>query len=232
MNFDPLYTLAFTTALFGSGHCIGMCGGLVTALGLSSDGRRAGLTFHLLYNLGRTLTYSLIGLAVGWLGSAMVYKHALQGVTRYLLLGSDILVILAGLGTAGLFRWLNLSLFEFAGPIQSMTKATRSLRKLPAAASALPLGVLFGFLPCGFLYAMILTAAQSADTLKGGLIMLAFGLGTLPALFFVGSAAHLIGHAKKIWMFRVAGLLVAMMGAYNLYRHLHMFTMTSGMHAG
>jgi sulfite exporter TauE/SafE len=232
MNFDPLYTLAFTTALFGSGHCIGMCGGLVTALGLSSDGRRAGLTFHLLYNLGRTTTYTLIGLAVGWVGSAMVYKHSLHGITRYLLLGSDIFVILAGLGTAGLFTWLNLSRFEFAGPIRSMTKVTRSLRKLPPAVSALPLGLLFGFLPCGFLYAMVLTAAQSADALKGGGIMLAFGLGSLPALFFVGSAAHLIGKTKRIWMFRIAGVLVALMGAYNLYRHMHMFMMAGGMHAG
>jgi sulfite exporter TauE/SafE len=234
MNFDPLYSLAFTTALFGSGHCIGMCGGLVTALGLSADGRRAGLVFHLLYNLGRIITYTLIGLAVGWVGSAMVYKQSLHGITRYLLLGSDILVILAGLGTAGLFAWLNLMRFEFAGPIHSMTKATRSLRKLPPAACALPLGLLFGFLPCGFLYAMILAAAQSADIYTGGGIMLAFGLGTLPALFFVGSAAHLIGHAKRVWMFRIAGVLVALMGAYNLYRHLGMFIMAGGhgMHAG
>ena len=228
MTFDPLYTLAFTTALFGSGHCIGMCGGLVTALGLSSDGRRAGLSFHLLYNLGRTLTYTSIGLAVGWVGSAMVYKQSLHGITRYLLLGSDILVILAGLGTAGLFSWFNLTRFEFGGPIRSLTKATRRIRKLPPAASALPLGLLFGFLPCGFLYAMILCAAQSADIFTGGGIMLAFGLGTLPSLFVVGSAAHLIGHSKRVGMFRIAGVLVALMGSYNLYRHLRMFMMTSG----
>ncbi len=227
MSFDPLYTLAFTTALLGSGHCIGMCGGLVTALGLSADGRRAGLTFHLLYNLGRTITYTVIGLAVGWVGSAMVYKQSLHGVSRYLLLGSDLLVILAGLGTAGLFTWLNLTRFEFAGPIRSMTRATHILRRLPPAASALPLGLLFGFLPCGFLYAMILTAAQSAEVLKGGGIMFAFGMGTLPALFFVGSAVHLIGHTKRVWMFRTAGLLVAVMGSYNLYRHINMFMMGS-----
>ncbi len=232
MTFDPIFTLAFTTALFGSGHCIGMCGGLVSALGLSADGQRGGLLFHLLYNLGRTITYTSIGFAVGWVGSAMVYKQSLHGVTRYLLLGSDILVILAGLGTAGLFSWLNLSSFEFAGPIRSMTKATRKLRKLPASASALPLGMLFGFLPCGFLYAMILTAAQSANSYKGAGIMLAFGLGTLPALLFVGSAAHLIGNAKRVWMFRIAGALVAVMGSYNLYRHLNMIMHSAAMHAG
>ena len=232
MTFEPLYTLAFTTALFGSGHCIGMCGGLVTALGLSKDGRRAGLVFHLLYNLGRTLTYTAIGLAVGGVGSAMVYRQSLHGLTRYLLFGSDLLVILAGLGTAGLFNRLNLTRFEFAGPVRSMTLATRGLRKLPPAASALPLGLLFGFLPCGFLYAMVLTAAQSADIFKGGGIMLAFGLGTFPALFFVGSAAHLIGRAERVWMFKIAGFLVAMMGAYNLYRHIQMIMMTGGMHTG
>ncbi|WP_020676362.1 sulfite exporter TauE/SafE family protein [Geopsychrobacter electrodiphilus] len=232
MNFDPLYTLAFMTALFGSGHCIGMCGGLVSALGLSTDGRPAGMVFHLFYNLGRTITYTSIGLAVGWVGSALVYKQALHGITRYLLLGSDLLVILAGLGTAGLFSWLNLSHFEFAGPIHSMTKAARKLRKLPAAVSALPLGILFGFLPCGFLYAMILTAAQSADMFKAAGIMLAFGLGTMPALFFIGSAVHLMGQSKRIWMFRVAGALVALMGSYNFYRHIHMFMLAGSMHAG
>ncbi len=229
MSLDPLYTLAFTTALFGSGHCIGMCGGLVTALGLSPDGRRAGISFHLLYNLGRTMTYTLIGLAVGWAGSALVYKQSLHAITRYLLLGSDLLVILAGLGTAGLFASINLMQLEFAAPISRMTKATRILHRLPPSAAALPLGILFGFLPCGFLYAMILTAAQSADMLRGAGIMLSFGLGTLPALFFVGNAARMLGASKRVWMFRIAGALVALMGGWNLYRHLRMFALVGGM---
>lgn len=223
MEIDPLYTLAFTTALLGSGHCIGMCGGLVTALGLSADGRKAGLGFHLLYNLGRTLTYTLLGMTVGWVGSALAYKEILHGVTRYLLIGSDLLVILAGLGTAGAFTWLNLTKLEFSGPFDGMIRTTRALRHWPPALSALPLGILFGFLPCGFLYAMILTAGQSADPAQGSLIMLAFGLGTIPALFFVGGAAHILTAGKRMWMFRIAGILVAVMGSYNLYRHLRMF---------
>lgn len=228
MNIDPLYSLAFTTALLGSGHCIGMCGGLVTALGLSKDGRKAGLWFHLFYNIGRTLTYTLIGLAVGWVGSALAYKESLHEVARYLLIGSDLLVILAGLGTLGLFGWFNLMRLEFSGPISGLTRLTVALRKWPPALSALPLGMLFGFLPCGFLYAMILTAGQSAAPLRGGLIMLAFGLGTIPALFFVGSAAHLLTSGRRQWMFRLAGLLVSLMGSYNLYRHLKMFGLLGG----
>lgn len=216
---DPLFTMAFMAGFAGSAHCIGMCGGLVSALSLSEDGRSGGLTFHLLYNLGRTATYGFIGFVVGWIGSAMVYKHSLQDVTHLLLIGTDLFIILIGLGSAGLFKKLNIIQLEFAGPIRMMTSVVKGLRHLPPALSALPLGLLFGFLPCGFLYAMALTAAQSADSFRGAGIMIAFGLGTMPALFLVGSTAQWFG-SHRGWMLRLAGLLVAMMGCYNLYQHI------------
>jgi sulfite exporter TauE/SafE len=225
---DPLLSMAFITGFAGSAHCIGMCGGLVCALSLSDDGRSGGLLFHLLYNLGRILTYGAIGLFVGWIGSAMVYKHALQDITRLLLIGTDLFVILIGLGSAGLFAKLNIMKLDFAGPIKTMTRAVKGLRRFPPALAALPLGLLFGFLPCGFLYAMVLTAGQSADSLRGAGIMIAFGLGTMPALFFVGSAAQWFGSHRQ-WMLRLAGLLVALMGAYNLYRHVAMVMRGTGM---
>ncbi|HEX9778626.1 MAG TPA: sulfite exporter TauE/SafE family protein [Geopsychrobacteraceae bacterium] len=219
---DPLFSMAFMAGFAGSAHCIGMCGGLVGALALSEDGRSGGLPFHLLYNLGRTLSYGLIGLAVGWIGSALAVKHSLQDVTRPLLFASDLLIILIGLGSAGLFKKISFMQLEFSGPLRMMTRAVKSLRRFPAALSALPLGILFGFLPCGFLYAMALTAAQSADGLTGAATMVAFGLGTMPALFLVGGAAQWFG-AQRGWMLRSAGLLVALMGGYNLYRHIGMF---------
>ena len=225
---NPLLTMAFLTGFAGSAHCIGMCGGLVCALSLSEDGRSSGPLFHLLYNLGRITTYGAIGLVVGWIGSSMAFKHSLQDVTRLLLVGTDLFVILIGLGSAGLFARLNILKLDFAGPVQAMTEAVRGLRRLPPALAALPLGLLFGFLPCGFLYAMALTAGQSADSMLGAGIMIAFGLGTLPALFFVGSAAQWFSSRRR-WMLRLAGLLVALMGAYNLYRHLRMIMGAGGM---
>jgi len=218
---DPLFTMAFMAGFAGSAHCIAMCGGLVSALSLSEDGRSGGLMFHLLYNLGRTITYGVIGFVVGWIGSAMVYKHSLQDVTRLLLIGTDLFIILIGLGSAGLFKKLNIMQLEFAGPIRMMTGAVKGLRHLPPALSAFPLGLLFGFLPCGFLYAMALTAAQSADSFRGAGTMIAFGLGTMPALFLVGSAAQWFG-SHRGWMLRLAGLVVALMGCYNLYQHFGM----------
>jgi len=219
---EPLITMAFITGLLGSGHCIGMCGGLVAALSLSDTGKRGGMLFHLFYNAGRIITYTSVGWVVGWLGSAFAYANTLAGVARILLIGSDIFVILLGLGSAGLFSGLKLNVMqlEFPGPVQKITLLVSQLKKLPPALASLPLGLIMGFLPCGFFYAMIIAAGQSVAPDKGALIMLSFGLGTMPALFLFGSAAHWLTTGTRVIMLRWAGIMVALMGAYNLYRHL------------
>lgn len=219
---DPLYSMALITGLLGSGHCIGMCGGIVAALSISGEGRKGGLPFHLLYNAGRIATYTMIGLLVGWLGSVAAFVEPFHRAAWWVLLGSDLFVILLGLGTAGLFARLNVARLEFPGPMEKMAAAVRGLRTLPPAMSALPLGLVGGLLPCGFLYATALAAGQSAVPFKGALTMLAFGLGTVPALFFFGSAAHLLTTRARTWMLKGAGLMVALMGAWNLVRHLRM----------
>ncbi len=219
---DPLYSMALVTGFLGSGHCIGMCGGIVAACSLSPNGRQGGLPFHLLYNLGRISTYSLIGLIVGAIGSVLAYREGFLAFSRWVLIGSDIFVILLGLGTAGLFSRLNVMKLEFPGPMQMMTGAVKRLNTLPPALSALPLGFIFGLLPCGFLYAMLITAAQTAAPVKGMLVMVAFGLGTAPSLILFGRAAQWLGTNTRLWMLRGAGLMVALMGAYNLWRHIQM----------
>ncbi|BCR03418.1 hypothetical protein DESUT3_04870 [Desulfuromonas versatilis] len=219
---DPLFSMALVTGLLGTGHCVGMCGSVVVALSLPGEGRQAGALFHLLYNTGRLATYTLVGLIVGWLGSAIAYTDAFRQVSRAILVGSDLFIILLGLGSAGLFARFNLMRLEFPGPMRAMSRAVRGLRALPPLYSALPLGLLFGFLPCGFLYAMAITAAQSADPGKGALTMLAFGLGTAPALLAVGGAAQWLRNKAQQWMVRGAGAMVALMGLTNLLRHLRM----------
>ncbi len=106
--------------------------------------------------------------------------------------------------------------------MQLMTAGVSGLRRLPSALAALPLGVLFGFLPCGYLYAVAITAAQSASMVTGALMLLAFGLGTAPALLLFGSTAHWLSSRARNWMLRIAGLIVAAMGVVNLFRHLQM----------
>jgi sulfite exporter TauE/SafE len=219
---SSLLLMAFSTGLFGIGHCLGMCGGLVGALSLSEAGQRGGFTFQLLYHAGRIVTYTAIGALVGWLGSALAYADQFSLVTRSLLLFSDLFIILVGLGTAGLFSFLRASSLEFAAPTQLIGAAVARLRPLPAPLAGLGLGLLFGFLPCGYLYAVAITAAQSASVTTGALMLLVFGLGTAPGLLLFGSAASWLSSRARSWLLRGAGLLVAGMGVINLVRHLRM----------
>ena len=217
-----LIAMAFITGLMGAGHCIGMCGGLIGALSLSDAGQKGGWLFQLLYNTGRITTYTFIGAVVGWLGSALAYTDQFKVLTRSLLLASDLFIILVGLGTAGMFAWLNASDLDFPGPMKTMATAVHRLRRLPPPLAALSLGLLFGFIPCGYLYAVAITAAQSAEVTTGALMLLAFGLGTAPSLLIFGGTAHWLTGRARTWMLRIAGLLVASMGIINLLKHLRL----------
>ena len=232
MTIEPLYSMAFITGFLGSGHCLGMCGGIVTALSLSAPGRTSGPLFHLLYNSGRMVTYGLIGLLVGWLGSLMAYTSAFEGITQWLLVASDLFIIMIGLGTAGALRRFNIMQLEFAGPVHSLTTAVKGLRKLAPALASLPLGIVFGFLPCGFLYAMAITAAQTASPTRAALVLIFFGLGTVPALLTFGSAAQWLGSRARGWMLRGAGIMVILMGLVNLLRHLQIIGLIPGGSSG
>jgi len=219
---DPLISMAFLTALLGSGHCIGMCGGLVAALSLSPVGRSAGPLFHLLYNLGRCLIYVLIGAGVGWMGSLLAWKQGLGSVPFALLIAGDLLVVVLGIGTAWPGRHLDLTRLEFPGPAKFLARHLLRLGSLPAGLSALVVGMAMGFLPCGFLYAMAINAASSASPVTGGAIMGAFALGTVPALLLFGEATQWLSARARGRMLRGAGLIVALMGCYNLVRHFGM----------
>jgi len=219
---ESILSMAFLTGLLGSGHCIGMCGGLVAALSMTEQGRKGGPAFHVLYHTGRMLTYVLLGGLVGWLGSLLPLKDALGQLTRSLLIGSDLLVILLGLGTAGAFARLNLNRLDFPGPTAVMADTLSGLRRWPPALAALPLGLLMGLLPCGFVYAMLITAGQTGSLPGGSGIMLAFGLGTTPALLAFGSLAGWLTTRARGWMVRGAGLAVAVIGVLHLLKHLRM----------
>lgn len=224
---DPIYSMALLTGLLGSGHCIGMCGGLISALSISPlVQRQRPLLFQALYHVGRITTYSLIGALVGWLGSVLAYANQFHGMMRLALVGSDLFIIVIGLGTAGLLRRLNIMQLNLPGTAQAIGYGARLLSRLPSSASALPLGLLMGFLPCGFLYSMAIAAAQTSSITRGSLTMLFFGLGTGPALVLFGSTIDWLSQRSRSWMLRMAGLLVAAMGLYHLGQHISLLGWT------
>ena len=223
---DPAVILAFSTGLLGSGHCLGMCGGIVAALSLSVRDGRGHFLFHCLYHAGRIITYTAAGIVLGRLGSMLAYTDRFHLLMRAALIGSDLFIIVVGVAGSGLVRGPGSAALEFAAPARILARPTAMLKRLPPALAALPLGLLMGFLPCGFSYTVAITAAQSASPRTGGLMMLAFGLGTAPALLLFGSAAHWLGTRARQRMIHAAGGMVAVLGLYHLIRHLLMLGWT------
>ena len=184
------YPLIFLAGLAGSWHCVGMCGGFACALGSDPRGRSATLARQLTYNLGRVTTYCFIGGLVGFLAAGLcasgVDAPPTSGAQRILAIASGLLMVFIGLQFLGWFRR------RFAGPpglgfgSSVLTRGLRDLLRAPGPAAPLAFGVFNGFLPGPLVYAFAAQAAGSGGALPGLLVMLAFGLGTFPAMLLMG----------------------------------------------
>ncbi len=212
--------MAFSAGMAGSVHCLGMCGGIVTALALSS--REVGVsrrfTFNLCYHLGRVTTYTLLGLLVGFASQAGMVTE-LKPHLRWLFLAANLLVLFIGLCTAFGLRSLGISTLDGSalGFIRSL------LPRIAANASvlaAVPAGLLMGLLPCGLLYGVLISAATSGSPLSGGSMMLSFGLGTLPALLIYGQMASALSALGGAIFQRFMGAAVALLGAAGVWKAL------------
>jgi sulfite exporter TauE/SafE len=183
------YPLIFLAGLAGSWHCVGMCGGFACALGPDARGRGATLTRQLTYNLGRVTTYCFIGALVGFLAAGLCTSGAnappTSGAQRILAVVSGLLMVFIGLQFLG---WVG----RLGGPPglgiggAFIARSLRDLLRAPGPAAPLAFGVFNGFLPCPLVYAFAAQAAGSGGALSGLLVMLAFGLGTFPAMLLMG----------------------------------------------
>lgn len=190
---NPAYpqVAALIAGLLGGAHCALMCGGIAGALGLSSAAAaaRAGrpLLYPLLYNAGRVASYTLAGAIAGGFSGAAMSVAGLPLLRPVFAALAAALVILVGLrlvAGARHFAWLDglgLAVWRRIAPL------TRPLFPIRTPARAFAAGTIWGWLPCGMAYAMLTTAWLTADALDGALLMLLFGLGTLPALLALGA---------------------------------------------
>lgn len=178
---------AFIIGLMGAGHCLGMCGGVAAALTMGMPNQQKNNRWHylLMYNLGRLLSYTIAG---GIIGGAFAGVATLSGSSYALislrLFASVMMIILAlYLGQ----WWQGLVKIEKVGHILWKRIAPKANTFLPLKSpmAALPFGVLWGWLPCGLVYSTLSWAAVSGSLVSGSLVMLAFGLGTLPAMLVV-----------------------------------------------
>lgn len=212
---------AFLVGLLGGGHCAGMCGGIVSAVSLSLPGQKPKAGYHFSYNAGRIASYTLAGALVGLLGSSSLILNHLLPVEKLLYLFANLMLIALGLYLAG--WWRGVLVLERAGGILWKRLQPLSKRFLPVRTwqQAFVLGLLWGWLPCGLVYSVLVAALATGDAVQGGALMLAFGLGTLPALLAMGMAAvSLKGFLQHLWVRRMSGLLVLTFGVTGLLKAL------------
>ncbi len=212
------YVVALATGVIGGfGHCIGMCGPIVisyTYFDESPAPLAYRITTHIFYNTGRITTYAFIGAFMGLAGSFVNVAGRISGIQNVVALIAGCMMILMGLkitGIAGNIRWL-----ERHGNI--VLSAGKELLREKSVWRYYPLGALFGFLPCGLSYTAFMASAGTGDPLSGMLLMLFFGIGTFPALFLFGSAASYLSMRMRGFLYRVAGLIIVVMGIMFLFR--------------
>ncbi len=181
---------ALGIGLFGSVHCVGMCGGIAGAVALGAGpGATAGARLRLLgtVGVGRVLGYALAGLLAGGIGLGVAEMLGARGgavlrvAAGLLLLGMAGLVGGWGRVPAALER-LGLQVWRRLAPLAGSLRGAGGVR-------AVLLGMLWGWLPCGLVYGALGWAASTGRPLDGALVMVAFGLGTLPATLVTGAAA-------------------------------------------
>ena len=217
------YFAVFLIGLLGGVHCVGMCGGIVSALtvqvrlpGQSSPARRE-WPLHLAYNLGRIGSYTAAGAAMGAIGTVGMLFNDVLPVQLALYVAANLMLVALGLYLTGFTR--ALAGVERLGQrlwarVQPLTR-----RFLPArsVAQAFPLGVLWGFLPCGLVYSVLATALVTGSAERGAALMLAFGLGTLPNLLLAGMLLTRLRDVVRNQAVRMgAGLVVLAFGVFGL----------------
>ncbi|WP_455755801.1 sulfite exporter TauE/SafE family protein [Sulfurimonas sp.] len=215
VNILTIISIAF---LGSFGHCIGMCGGIVVAYStIKIDPISSKVTqsvAHLLYSLGRVLTYSVLGAMFGFLGGVVTYSNNANGA---LLIFAGVVMILAGLSLMGKIKFLTIIEHSFSSSSLYKT-AFKSVLNSKSNLSFFVLGMLNGLLPCGFVYFFAITAASTADPLYGAMVMAIFGLSTIPAMFGLGFLTSLTSATSfRNMMMSLSSIAVILYGAYTIY---------------
>ena len=221
---ELIYYGAFVMGFFGGSHCVGMCGGIVGVLtyGLAEEKREnwwATFPYVLAYNLGRLASYTLAGAIVGGISLWALDLAAIDEFKQTLKLLAGIFMLVLGLYLGG--WWYGLLKVEQLGQglwkhLQPIGQRFMPVRTLP---QALVLGMVWGWLPCGLVYSALILAMTASTVQQGALVMLSFGLGTLPTVMAMGLLASLFSAiVRQAWVRKVSGAMVMLFGVFMLYQ--------------
>ncbi len=226
--------LIMSLGFLGSfGHCVGMCGPIAVAFSLTEengDSRRDGterwphkLGWHALLNLGRLLSYTLVGAGIGAVGSVLIAGGQMAGIGSALRQGLAIVtgILLIWFGLVQIKPgWLpHLPLLNPFGNLhQRLSAAMHRLSQSSAGWMPLFLGGVWGLIPCGFLYAAQIKAAETGNLWLGAATMAAFGLGTVPSMLGVGLSIAKLSVNRRSQLFRLGGWITLTIGILTLLR--------------
>lgn len=211
---------AFGIGLLVSMHCVGMCSSFVTSYSLKAkeDGL-GGHKIHLIYNFGRVLSYTLIGGVLGLIGSAFIINQTFRGIIAIF---AGVFMILFALNLMGLFK-INLTptfIYRIIGSIIHGNYKKEDAEKSSKGKAPFIVGLMNGLMPCGPLIAMELYALGTGNFFEGAGVMMFFGLGTVPAMFGLGT---IIEKLSKEWtgkMLKISGIVILVLGLLTISRGL------------
>lgn len=206
---------AFIMGLVGSGHCIVMCGGIASSLQFASKNLSA-IKVNLAYNFGRLTSYCIAGMLVATLGAGFAKQNT------YFALGvkifSGVFMIMLALYVMRLAN--TLKFVESIGKTliwQHIVKFNKFFLPVDNLKKAYGYGILWGWLPCGLVYSALVWTLQAESTLHGAAIMMAFALGTLPAMLTIGQSAKHLSQLLNHNLIRLAlGSIFVWYGFYIL----------------
>ena len=206
-----LFLAAFSMGLFGSPHCLGMCGGIVTAFGLSmqhvSESKKNGLI--LTYHLGRLISYALLGLIASVVGVA-IFQSIMSNSAPRIVLGA--VLVLIGLAMLGLPLFNELEKFGMRF-WQSLAPLRKKVFPIDSFGKALFAGLLWGFLPCGLVYGALMMAIAGNNIATGAALMFVFGLGTMPMLIATQKTVGMLQSSIKNFRLRqINGVIMMLSG--------------------
>jgi hypothetical protein len=227
LAFTTSYLAAFAMGLFSSVHCIGMCGSIIGTLTLSlkaeiRNQKSTLFQFVLNYNIGRIFSYTIAGALAGLAQSLITLPFAEQYGHRVLQLFSALIMISAGFYIAGWFP--RFAYIEKTGSRlwKLLEPFGRRLIPVETRTQAFLFGMVWGWLPCGLVYAALALAATGVDVLNSSLTMLAFGLGTLPAVLGAGIMSGTLTRLARMRYFKqIVGMLLVSIALIALFPWLN-----------
>jgi uncharacterized protein len=225
LSINTLVWIFFVSGLTtGFGHCIGMCGPIVMSFSLKSKTGN-GTWPHVLYHGGRITTYSLLGGVMGMTGSFTMVTSRLVDLQKGVLIFAGVLIIVMGLIMGGWMAKVPFLNSGFKAQV-FLSKAFGRLTRSNSTIAYYPLGLLLGLLPCGPIYTVLIASARAGmeapslqtGFLKGTILMMAFGLGTVPALLTLGKLAGLKWFKRRDLIYKAGALVMVVMGIIFVIR--------------